>query len=114
MCVLCNLACSVNSFLECAPDGRRSMRRLSAIASVNFELYLNPARHHSPWALPLPHLTMKVDTLGIEPRASRMLSGCDTTTPRARDVAVKRSEDKGQCASGYIGSSHVRPRECAL
>ncbi len=25
----------------------------------------------------------KVDTLGIEPRASRMLSGCDTTTPRA-------------------------------
>ena len=24
-----------------------------------------------------------VDTLGIEPRASRMLSGCDTTTPRA-------------------------------
>ena len=25
----------------------------------------------------------KMDTLGIEPRASRMLSGCDTTTPRA-------------------------------
>ena len=25
-----------------------------------------------------------MDTLGIEPRASRMLSGCDTTTPRAR------------------------------
>ena len=24
-----------------------------------------------------------LDTLGIEPRASRMLSGCDTTTPRA-------------------------------
>ena len=24
-----------------------------------------------------------MDTLGIEPRASRMLSGCDTTTPRA-------------------------------
>ena len=29
------------------------------------------------------HLT--VDTLGIEPRASRMLSGCDTTTPHALD-----------------------------
>ena len=27
--------------------------------------------------------TIKMDTLGIEPRASRMLSGCDTTTPRA-------------------------------
>ena len=24
-----------------------------------------------------------MDTLGIEPRASRMLSGCDTTTPTA-------------------------------
>ena len=24
-----------------------------------------------------------IDTLGNEPRASRMLSGCDTTTPRA-------------------------------
>ena len=26
---------------------------------------------------------MGLDALGIEPRASRMLSGCDTTTPRA-------------------------------
>ena len=26
---------------------------------------------------------IQVDTLGIEPRASLMLSGCDTTTPRA-------------------------------
>ena len=26
-----------------------------------------------------------MDTLGIEPRASRMLSGCDTTTPCALD-----------------------------
>ena len=28
----------------------------------------------------------QMDTLGIEPRASRMLSGCDTTTPRALAV----------------------------
>ena len=28
-----------------------------------------------------------MDTLGIEPRASRMLSGCDTTTPCARESA---------------------------
>ena len=27
---------------------------------------------------------IQMDTLGIEPRASRMLSGCDTTTPCAR------------------------------
>jgi hypothetical protein len=26
-----------------------------------------------------------MDTLGVEPRASRMLSGCDTSTPRALD-----------------------------
>ena len=26
----------------------------------------------------------KMDSLGIEPRASRMLSGCDTTTPTAQ------------------------------
>ena len=32
----------------------------------------------------LRHLNNKLDTLGIEPRASRMLSGCDTTTPCAR------------------------------
>ena len=29
-----------------------------------------------------------MDTLGIEPRASRMLSGCDTTTPRAPERVV--------------------------
>ena len=27
-----------------------------------------------------------MDTLGIEPRAPRMLSGCDATTPRAHDT----------------------------
>ena len=31
-----------------------------------------------------------MDTLGIEPRASRMLSGCDTTTPRALDGGKHR------------------------
>ena len=31
-----------------------------------------------------PSTKLKMDTLGIEPRASRMLSGCDTTTPCAR------------------------------
>ena len=32
---------------------------------------------------PLEAWKMQMDTLGIEPRASRMLSGCDTTTPCA-------------------------------
>ena len=31
----------------------------------------------------------KLDTLGIEPRASRMLSGCDTTTPRALEICPR-------------------------
>ena len=30
------------------------------------------------------NLMIKMDTLGIEPRTSRMLSGCDTTTPCAQ------------------------------
>ena len=46
-----------------------------------------------------------LDTLGIEPRASRMLNGCDTTTPRAREqltwvrsfVNYKRWADPDVC-----------------
>ena len=40
--------------------------------------------------------TLKMDTLGIEPRASRMLSGCDTTTPCAleREGIVFAPNDK--------------------
>ena len=37
---------------------------------------------HQAMALQTPQIQM--DTLGIEPRASRMLSGCDTTTPCTR------------------------------
>ena len=33
----------------------------------------------------------QVDTLGIEPRASRMLSGCDTTTPCAQLSMILKS-----------------------
>ena len=33
--------------------------------------------------------TFCLDTLGIEPRASRMLSGCDTTTPCAHEIVVE-------------------------
>ena len=38
------------------------------------------ASRASPWR----GLPAKVDMLGLEPRASRMLSGCDTTTPHAQ------------------------------
>ena len=31
-------------------------------------------------------MTVELDTLGIEPKASRMLSGCDTATPCAHEI----------------------------
>ena len=35
----------------------------------------------------IAHATVeKMDLLGIEPRALRMRSGCDTTTPQAPDI----------------------------
>ena len=68
-----------------------------------------------------------MDTLGIEPRASRMLSGCDTTTPRAlliifgvlhlqvtkvfksyQDFAKHLSFYRQPCRIGYVtGALHV-------
>ena len=45
-----------------------------------------------------------MDSLGIEPRASRMLSGCDTTTPRAHDR---------QAAAAASTDSHLPHRACA-
>ena len=45
-----------------------------------------PACLHATGRRRAEHAATKwdLDTLGIEPRASRMLSGCDTTTPCAR------------------------------
>jgi hypothetical protein len=52
----------------------------------------------------LPPAT-KVDTLGIEPRASRMLSGCDTTTPRAHVTSsATLSKTPARLANGDCGS----------
>ena len=46
-----------------------------------------------------------MDTLGIEPRASRMLSGCDTTTPRALD-SISHSLGFSTFAKRDWGSGH--------
>ena len=61
-----------------------------------------------------------MDTLGIEPRASRMLSGCDTTTPCALAYIIvvtpcmhARREHNGcnvQCVSN--GAFHFVPPLC--
>ena len=47
-------------------------------------------------------LCFTMDTLGIEPRASRMLSGCDTTTPRAlwKDSIYFQSKERDLNADG--------------
>ena len=50
-----------------------------------------------------------MDTLGIEPRASRMLSGCDTTTPRALEESAalprhRAQQEKTETAVPYIDS----------
>ena len=69
-----------------------------------------------------------MDTLGIEPRASRMLSGCDTTTPRAlggpqcksrgwqllqlKLVNLGELERIDQCSfdlRGPLGGLHLKP-----
>ena len=49
-----------------------------------------------------------MDTLGIEPRASRMLSGCDTTTPRALDHVVPRCFGKLGNLAGPIRQWHTK------
>ena len=41
------------------------------------------------------YMLARMDTLGIEPRASRMLSGCDTTTPCALGRSLTMS--MGMC-----------------
>ena len=51
----------------------------------------------------------EMDTLGIEPRASRMLSGCDTTTPCAQ-VIVQYRPTLPPCRSFYSKEYRVHNR----
>ena len=51
-----------------------------------------------------------MDTLGIEPRASRMLSRCDTTTPCALEAKASSSHSQGEVPppprqQGCLGAS---------
>ena len=62
-----------------------------------------------------------MDTLGIEPRASRMLSGCDTTTPCAQLIGLSNASlglwielsccpcDAGSSSGGCSGPSWLDP-----
>ena len=59
----------------------RLLRSPGWLAGVRFE---SPTCNSSRKAMAPRDGAQKVDTLGIEPRASRMLSGCDTTTPCAQ------------------------------
>ena len=46
-----------------------------------------------------------MDTLGIEPRASRMLSGCDTTTPRALELLPRILRECSQSRSRAVAKA---------
>ena len=53
----------------------------------------------------------QLDTLGIEPRASRMLSGCDTTTPRALTATFHRRGYQAEAnATTPPTTTHTVPR----
>ena len=68
---------------------RRHVERKSCFSTPNSTCHPETLTH---WNAP-GHVKPEMDTLGIEPRASRMLSGCDTTTPCAQliitDVTCK-------------------------
>ena len=51
-----------------------------------------------------------VDTLGIEPRAFRMQSGCDTTAPCARVARMCAGLCSQEFARGVCGAGAPRPR----
>ena len=70
--------------------------------------YLPPLRHPLRRALPA-QLSSGLDTLGFEPRAFRMRSGCDTTTPCAHlSICAKKTK----FASGRPQTP--ANRDCAL
>ena len=56
----------------------------------------------------------RMDTLGIEPRASRMLSGCDTTTPRALGHIARACNDGRRNLAGPGGKSPRRKCGCSV
>ena len=70
-----------------------------------------PCPHALTWAAAHTEVAKNLDTLGIEPRASRMLSGCDTTTPRALVYMIARVDTREQNASGDTEDSATRRAE---
>ena len=81
---------------------------------------LPPPWARSGWRLPLGLQSLVVcvhrlqmDTLGIEPRASRMLSGCDTTTPCAHLIPASEVNYSGWAFLSVRGKQN-RARENKL
>ena len=62
---------------------RRSTRHMRDGGDRRNVSALQEATDRNTFAASLPVAVCKMDTPGIEPGASRMLSGCDTTTPCA-------------------------------
>ena len=70
-----------------------------------------PCPHALTWAAAHTEVAKNLDTLGIEPRASRMLSGGDATTPRALVYMIARVDTREQNASGDTEDSATRRAE---
>ena len=67
--------CPLHRVPECS--GRRLRKRATAGSDPMAAALLKSPWHHKPIR------AVAMDTLGFEPRAFRMRSGCDTTTPCA-------------------------------
>ena len=70
-----------------------------------------PCPHALTWAAAHTEVAKNLDTLGIESRASRMLSGGDATTPRAHVYMIARVDTREQNASGDTEDSATRRAE---
>ena len=64
-------------------------------------------QEHTHYIICIKNFT-EMDTLGIEPRASRMLSGCDTITPRALKCSgAHDTHPSYACKIVSIGDGHA-------
>ena len=61
-----------------------------------------PVSRWQPWDAWPSAASVTMDTLGIEPRAPRMLSGCDTTTPRALGSQAVASQQPCSMAASLL------------
>ena len=95
----CRIAGGVRDEAQLVWESRLFLQRSRCLTSFVSEAGAVPARAHEI-----------CDTLGIEPRASRMLSGCDNTTPCARCRQHRCCVNYALLALGLVGCVRWGPR----